>query len=82
MLTPQIEFHPYVAHEPLIKRLRAIMDKHDIKLQAYGPLATLHSAAGGPVDAAVEKVANDEAKSPAQVLLQWAAQYGKGLVVT
>lgn len=81
-LTNQLEYHPYVAHEPLMKRLRSLMDKHQIKVQAYAPLATLHSAAGGPVDAAVEKVANDEFKTPAQVLLQWAAQYGGGTVVT
>lgn len=78
----QIEYHPYVAHEPLMKRLRAIMDKHGIKVQAYAPLAPLHSAAGGPVDSAVQKIADDEDKSPAQVLLQWAAQYGGGTVVT
>lgn len=78
----QLEYHPYVAHEPLMKRLRSLMDKHQIKVQAYAPLATLHCAAGGPVDAAVEKVAIDEFKTPAQVLLQWAAQYGGGTVVT
>lgn len=78
----QIEYHPYVAHEPNMKRLRALMDKHNIKIQAYSPLASLHSAAGGPVDAAVEKIANDEDKTPSQVLLQWAAQYGGGTVVT
>lgn len=78
----QIEYHPYVAHEPLMKRLRAIMDKHDIKVQAYSPLAPLHSASGGPVDSAVQKVAVDEEKTPSQVLLQWAAQYGGGTVVT
>lgn len=65
-----------------MKRLRAIMDKHDIKVQAYSPLAPLHSASGGPVDSAVQKVAVDEEKTPSQVLLQWAAQYGGGTVVT
>lgn len=65
-----------------MKRLRTLMDKHQIKVQAYAPLATLHSAAGGPVDSAVEKIGYDEFKTPAQVLLQWAAQAGGGTVVT
>lgn len=58
------------------------MKKHDIKLQTYGPLGSVHRATGGPVDAVVDKIAKARKSTPAQVLLLWAAQHGGGTVVT
>ena len=65
-------------------RLRRTLDKHDIKIQAYGPLTSIVRAPGGPVDDVATRIA--EAKgdgvTASQVLLAWASQYGGGCVVT
>lgn len=58
------------------------MNDHDIKYQTYGPLGPLFRAPGGPVDSIVERIAKEKKGTPAQILLQWAAQASGGTVVT
>lgn len=67
-----------------MQRLLAILAKHDIKIQAYGPQAPIVHFAGGPVDAVVEKIAAEKGDgvTPGQVLLAWAAQTTGGTNVT
>ena len=61
--------------------MKELCDKHQIHLQAYGPLFPLKQL-GGPVDSVVESIAKEKSATPAQVLLAWAAQNGGGTVVT
>lgn len=65
-----------------MQRLLTVLGKHDIKVQAYGPLSPIVRAAGGPVDAVVKKIAEREKATESQVLLAWAVQKTKGIVVT
>lgn len=58
------------------------MDKHQIKIEAYGPLSPLFRAPGGPVDPVVKDLAGKYGCTEAQVLLAWAKQYGGGVAVT
>lgn len=78
----QIEFHPYIQHAPNVQRLTLLMKTHDIKYQTYGPLGPVFRSPGGPVDAVAQAIADEKGATVSQVLLQWAAQYGGGTVVT
>lgn len=55
-----------------------------IKLECYGPLTPIIRASGGPLDPVVEKIAKDigGGATPGQVLLKWAQQVCKGVIVT
>lgn len=81
-LTPQIEYHPYVYHAPNMLRLRSLMDAHDIKIEAYGPLTALFRSTGGPVEKVIRGIAEKHGSTEAQVHLAWAKQYGDGVIVT
>lgn len=65
-----------------MQRLLALQQKHNIAVQAYGPLSPLFRMPGGPVDAVVERIAQEQKATPSQILLAWAAKYTKGIVVT
>ncbi|BEJ13308.1 hypothetical protein CspHIS471_0304820 [Cutaneotrichosporon sp. HIS471] len=78
----QIEYNPYNFHAPNMERLTALMKQHNIKIQCYGPLNSVHRVTGGPVDPVADKIAKERGCTPAQVLLLWASQYGGGTVVT
>ena len=74
----QIEAHPYL-QQP---RLDAYCADRGILLTAYAPLAPLTKLAGGPVDAPVAAAAAAHGATPAQVLLRWCLQQGKGVLTT
>ena len=63
-------------------RLVEFQKKHDIKVQAWAPLAPIWRAPGGPVDHVVERIAKGNGVFESQVLLAWAARYTDGGVVT
>ena len=63
-------------------RLREMLDKHGIKIQAYGPLNSVHRVTGGPVDPVAKRIAEAHNVTESQVLLAWASQFGGGCVVT
>lgn len=76
----QIEFHPYVLDVagPLVDYCHS----KGITLECYGPLTPIVRAPGGPVDAIVQKIAKAVGCNEGQVLLKWAQQVSKGVVVT
>ncbi|WWC60088.1 uncharacterized protein I303_102652 [Kwoniella dejecticola CBS 10117] len=78
----QIEYHPYNFHAPNVQRLLAIQKKHNIHVEAYGPLTSLTGAKNGPVDDVVEAIAKSKGIEESQVLLNWARQTTDGVVVT
>jgi len=63
-------------------RLVEFQKKHDIKVQAWAPLAPIWRAPGGPVDPVVKRIAKDKGVTGSQVLIAWAARYTDGGVVT
>jgi diketogulonate reductase-like aldo/keto reductase len=63
-------------------RLLEFQKKHDIKVQAWAPLASIWRAPGGPVDPVVKRIAKEKEVTESQVLLAWAARYTDGGVVT
>ncbi|WWC87662.1 uncharacterized protein L201_002553 [Kwoniella dendrophila CBS 6074] len=78
----QIEYHPYVFHAANVQRLLTLQKKHDIKVEAYGPLTSLTGAKGGPADEVVKEIAKSKGIGESQVLLNWALQTTQGVVVT
>ncbi|MEP0548571.1 MAG: aldo/keto reductase [Rhodothermales bacterium] len=66
LVCDQVEYHPYLAQEPLLDVLRA----HEMILTAYSPLAR------GEVfdESVVREIAETHGKSPAQVVLRWHLQ--------
>jgi diketogulonate reductase-like aldo/keto reductase len=63
----QVEFSPFLFQ----KELLAYCNKHDIRLEAYGPLTQ-----GQKLDhPTVAEVAKAHSKTPAQVLLRWVLQH-------
>ncbi|RXK41396.1 hypothetical protein M231_01301 [Tremella mesenterica] len=80
--TNQIEYHPYVAHEPRMKVLKEICDKHKITIMAYGGLAPLTRGTGPPLEDVVNGIASETSLTPGQVLLKWAFQFSGGVSVT
>jgi alcohol dehydrogenase (NADP+) len=73
----QVEAHPYL---PETELLRFCKEK-DIVLLAFAPLG--HGMKPGPIeDPVILSVAERTGKTPAQVLLAWAAQRGTGLLTT
>ncbi|WVQ94474.1 hypothetical protein IAU59_001553 [Kwoniella sp. CBS 9459] len=78
----QIEYHPYNFYPANMQRLASFLKEHDIAIEAYGPLAPLTRATGGPVDEVVKKIAKDHGIEESQVLLKWAEQKSGGVLVT
>jgi diketogulonate reductase-like aldo/keto reductase len=69
----QIELHPWLAQ----KELKKYCEEHDIKIQAYSPLA--HGQKTG--DASLKPIAEKHGKSIAQVLLRWSIEKGNIVLV-
>lgn len=81
----QIEFHPYLQHEPLIeyhkKKVRLSQRPHprpktnlhhqSIATCAYGPLTPVTKGAGGPIDDILNSLAKKYAVNPGEILLRW-----------
>jgi diketogulonate reductase-like aldo/keto reductase len=61
----QIEFHPYLQQN----KLRTFLADNDILVEAYAPLVPLTTKKDGPLTAVIEKIAKNEGKTPAQVLI-------------
>ncbi|OCF34646.1 aldose reductase [Kwoniella heveanensis CBS 569] len=78
----QIEFHPYNYHPANMQRLVSFLKEHEIAIEAYGPLAPLTRATGGPIDGIVKQIAKDRGIEESQVLLKWAEQKTGGVLVT
>jgi len=74
----QIEFHPYLQHEELIK----FQKKHDILATAYGPLVPLTRATDGPVNAVWSKIAEKHGVSVSEVGLRWVIDQGIVAITT
>ncbi|ODO06298.1 aldose reductase [Cryptococcus wingfieldii CBS 7118] len=78
----QIEFQPYNYHAANMTRLFDLCSSENITIECYGPLTPLTKAPGGPVDPVVSRIATEKGYETSQVLLNWAAQKSKGVVVT
>jgi diketogulonate reductase-like aldo/keto reductase len=57
------------------------VEKHGIRVAAYGPTVPLTKASGGPLDSVLEEIAKSKGVEASQVLLKLASQMG-ALVVT
>jgi diketogulonate reductase-like aldo/keto reductase len=69
----QIELHPYLVQD----ELRSFHDEHDIRTEAWSPLAR-----GGDLlrDPVVATIAEKYAKTPAQVVIRWHLQLGNVVI--
>eukprot|EP00271_Cylindrocystis_brebissonii_P010444 TRINITY_DN26631_c0_g1_i1.p1 TRINITY_DN26631_c0_g1~~TRINITY_DN26631_c0_g1_i1.p1 ORF type:complete len:296 (+),score=56.62 TRINITY_DN26631_c0_g1_i1:120-1007(+) len=74
----QIEFHPYLQQEELLK----FCAENDILVESYGGLTPMRFNAGGPVDAAVEELTEKYKKTASQILLRWALEKGVVSITT
>ncbi|KAH8553565.1 NADP-dependent oxidoreductase domain-containing protein [Umbelopsis sp. PMI_123] len=73
----QVELHPYLPQDDLLE----YSQKNGIHLTAYSPLGNnLAGAARVVDDPTVVKVAEKLGKTPAQVLISWAAQRGTSVI--
>ena len=73
----QVEAHPYLPETELLQFCK----NRDIVLLAFAPLG--HGMKPGPIeDPVVLSIAQRTGKTPAQVLLAWAAQRGTALLTT
>lgn len=63
----QVECHPYLQQ----KELRAFCKKHGIEVQAYSPLMNGKMVLN---DSAIQEIAEQYGKTPAQVILRWHLQ--------
>lgn len=81
----QIESHPYLTQEPLIRLAKS----YGIEVTAFSPLGAMSYLELDMADAlesvltlpAITELADKYAKSPAQVVLRWGIQRGCNLVV-
>lgn len=73
----QVELHPYLPQDDLLE----FSKKHNIHLTAYSPLGNNLAGATRVVeDPEVVKIAEKLGKTPAQVLISWAAQRGTSVI--
>jgi alcohol dehydrogenase (NADP+) len=73
----QVEAHPYLPETELLRFCK----ENDIVLLAFAPLG--HGMTPGPIkDPVILSIADRTGKTPAQVLLAWAAQRGTALLTT
>ena len=63
----QIEFHPYLQHEPLL----AYHKKHNIATAAYAPLTPVTKASPGPCDEFLASLAKKYAVNEGEILLRF-----------
>jgi diketogulonate reductase-like aldo/keto reductase len=76
----QIEVHPYFQQ----KELQRVHAKHGIRTQAWSPIGGITSYRGGEKstfdDPALQRIAREHGKSPAQVMLRWHLQEGRAVI--
>ncbi|CAM1503916.1 Fc.00g015070.m01.CDS01 [Cosmosporella sp. VM-42] len=74
----QIEYHPYLQHGDLLDFHR----KHKIAVSTYGPLTSLVSSKGGPVDELWSRLAVKYGVSESEIGLRWIIDQGMVPVTT
>ena len=74
----QIENHPYLQQPELLQYCKDA----GIVVFSYSPLAPLTKKTDGPVTPIVEELAKKYGRTPAQILLRWNLQGGKGVITT
>lgn len=76
----QIEVHPYFQQ----KELQRVHAEHGIRTQAWSPIGGITSYRGGEKstfdDPALQRIAREHGKSPAQVMLRWHLQEGRAVI--
>ncbi|WWC97289.1 hypothetical protein V866_004168 [Kwoniella sp. B9012] len=79
----QIEFSPYNAHDPRCRSAIEICQEYDIVISGFGCLQPLSLYDPPlPLNPVIQRIAEENALTVGQVLLKWATQEMKGLVVT
>lgn len=72
----QVEIHPFLPNTPLIEYCK----KHDIVIEAYSPLGSQdqvpHTGEKVGTDPILNKIANEQGQTLAQVLIAWGIQRG------
>ncbi len=80
----QVELHPYLAQEKLLRFCRdegiAVTAFSPLGAASYVPLGMATAADGVLDDPAVVAAARDTGRSPAQVVLRWGVQRGTGVI--
>jgi diketogulonate reductase-like aldo/keto reductase len=76
----QIEFHPYCY--PYLESLVRLCHERGITIECYGPLSPITKGKGGPLDPVLQKIAGQTGLNEGQVLLKWAKQVSRGVIVT
>lgn len=80
----QIELHPYLAQEKLLRFCReegiAVTAFSPLGAPSYVPLGMATAAEGVLDDAVVVAIAREVDRTPAQVVLRWAVQRGTGVI--
>jgi diketogulonate reductase-like aldo/keto reductase len=76
----QIEFHPYCYGE--IEALVQLCHERGITIECYGPLSPIIKFKGGPLDPVLQRIAAETGLNEGQVLLKWAKQVSRGVIVT
>jgi len=74
----QVEFHPYLQH----RELAALMKKHNIVLEAYGPLSAITKASPGPLDDTLQALAKKYGVNAGEICLRWCIEQGVVAVTT
>jgi diketogulonate reductase-like aldo/keto reductase len=74
----QIEFHPYLQHQPLVKHCK----QNGIAISAYGPQVPVTAAKGGPVDEYLADLAKKYGVSEGDVLLRWCIDQDIAVITT
>lgn len=76
----QIEVHPYFQQ----RALQSVHAKHGIHTQAWSPIGGITAYRGGTKrtfdDPTLQQIAQDHAKSTAQVMLRWHLQQGRSVI--
>ncbi|KAJ3115582.1 hypothetical protein HDU96_000406 [Phlyctochytrium bullatum] len=72
----QVELHPYLPQHDLLE----FSAKHNIHLTAYSPLGSGQAEPNLLKDEVVTEIAKKNGKTPAQVLISWAAQRGTSVI--
>lgn len=74
----QIEYNPYLQHGDLVP----FHKKHNIVVEAYGPLTPLVTAKGGPVDPYWKQLAEKYGVTESEIGLRWAIDQGVVAITT
>lgn len=74
----QIEYHPYLQQEELVK----LCQDNGIVVEAYAPLTSVAYEPGGAVDAVVNELSTKYQKDAANILLNWVLQKNMVAITT